>query len=294
MPRHRDIPLARDASARFLPWLVGFMVYLAALAVAGAFAMHKVAEGWNRDLTEELTVQVMPPEELGSEPLQARIDAVTDVLRQLEGVTRVEAMTSDEVRHLVEPWLGSGSELEELPLPQLIAVRFDDRETIDVEALQARLQEIAPGTLVDDHQQWLSRLLKFTGAIQALALLIVVVVITAAVLAVVFVTRTGLSIHRNVIEILHMMGARDLYIAQQFERHSMKLGLLGGLIGIVLAAPTLWLAGRALGTHEIALLPSIAFDPWDWAVIALMPVVAAAVAMVTARITVLRTLAAIP
>jgi cell division transport system permease protein len=251
MPRHRDIPLARDASARFLPWLVGFMVYLAALAVAGAFAMHKVAEGWNRDLTEELTVQVMPPEELGSE-------------------------------------------LEELPLPQLIAVRFDDRETIDVEALQARLQEIAPGTLVDDHQQWLSRLLKFTGAIQALALLIVVVVITAAVLAVVFVTRTGLSIHRNVIEILHMMGARDLYIAQQFERHSMKLGLLGGLIGIVLAAPTLWLAGRALGTHEIALLPSIAFDPWDWAVIALMPVVAAAVAMVTARITVLRTLAAIP
>jgi cell division transport system permease protein len=153
------------------------------------------------------------------------------------------------------------------------------------------LDRAAAGTRVDDHQRTLGRLLEVARTLQLLAVLVVVLVGAAAVVTVVFVTRTGLSIHRNVIELLHLIGAHDAYVARQFQRHALRLGLTGGLIGLALGAATLWALARWVGQEAGAIVPELTLSRTQWLSLAAVPLAATLVAMLTARVTVLRTLA---
>jgi len=72
------------------------------------------------------------------------------------------------------------------------------------------------------------------------------------VLSVAFATRGAMAANRPIVEVLHFIGARDAYIAGQFQSHFLKLGLKGGAIGGGAALILLALAGqlgdRFLGT----------------------------------------------
>lgn len=290
--RRRDVPLDTDASARFLPWLIAFMVYLATLALAAALAVSNVTARWDSGLSGRLTVQVPPPDPDASGPDQAaRVDAVLAALRATAGVERARTLGDEEMAELLEPWLGELGTGAELPLPTLIAVTVDPQAPPVTGVLQDKLAARAPGTQVDDHQRTLGRLLEVARSLQLLAVLVVTLVGAAAVITIVFVTRTGLSIHRNVIELLHLIGAHDAYIARQFQRHALRLGLAGGLIGLALAAATLAALAQAVGGAAGALVPELSFAGWQWGLLAAVPLATALVAMVTARTTVLRTLA---
>jgi cell division transport system permease protein len=290
--RRRDVPLDTDASARFLPWLIAFMVYLATLALAAALAVSNVTARWDSGLSGRLTVQVPPPEAgaAGSDQA-ARVDAVLSALRATAGVERARKLGQREMAELLEPWLGEAAAGAELPLPALIAVTVDPQAPPATRVLQDKLAARAPGTQVDDHQRTLGRLLEVARSLQLLAILVVALVGAAAVITIVFVTRTGLSIHRNVIELLHLIGAHDAYIARQFQRHALRLGLGGGLIGLALAAATLAALAQAVGGPAGALVPELSFAGWQWGLLGAVPLATALVAMVTARTTVLRTLA---
>jgi cell division transport system permease protein len=123
---------------------------------------------------------------------------------------------------------------------------------------------------------------------------VVLLVAGAAIATVIFITRTGLSLHQEVISLLHVIGAQDSYIAKQFQEQALGLGLKGGIIGFVLAALTIgaltWLGGR-LGSQ---LLPPLTLGLAQWAVLAVLPLAVALVGMATARVTVMRTLARLP
>lgn len=290
-----DVPLARDNSERFLPWLVAFMVYFAALAAVSATTMHRMVERWDRGLSGQLTVEVpLPGPEAPESERQDRLDRVLDLLGRTRGIMEVKLYGADDIADLLEPWLGSGAAELDLPLPGMIAVSFDTSAPPDLAVLAERLVQAVPGTLLDDHRRWLGTLVDLARSVQAFAGVIVLLVGLVAVLAVVFVTRTGLSIHRNVIEILHLIGAQDSYIASQFQRHSLALGLRGGLIGSALALGTVLAIGYMLGRIESGILPVILISVPEWALLALLPFATAGVAMVTARMTVLGTLARMP
>ncbi len=290
-----DVPLARDSSERFLPWLVAFMVYFAALAAVSATTMHRVVQRWDRGLSGQLTIEVPPPgPEATESERQERLDRVLDLVSRTRGVTEVVLYDSDDIARLLEPWLGSSASELDLPLPGMIAVSFDTSAPPDLAELAERLDQAVPGTLLDDHRRWLGTLVDLARSVQAFAGVIVLLVGVVAVLAVVFVTRTGLSIHRNVIEILHLIGAQDSYIASQFQRHALGLGLRGGLIGSALALGTILAIGYLLSRVESGLVPVLLLSVPEWASLALLPIATAAVAMVTARMTVLGTLARMP
>ena len=290
-----DVPLAKDSSDRFLPWLIAFMVYFAALAVVSATMMHKLVQRWDRGLSGQLTVEVPPPgPEAPESQRQERLDQIVDVLSRTRGIDEVVLYGTDEIADLIEPWLGSGATELDLPLPGMIAVSFDTTAPPDLAALAEQLEQIVPGTLVDDHRRWLGTLVDLAHSVQAFAGAIVLLVGLVAVLAVVFVTRTGLSIHGNVIEILHLIGAQDSYIASQFQRHALALGLRGGVIGCALALATILTIGYMLGRVESVVGPVLFLSLPEWALLALLPFVTAGIAMVTARMTVLGTLARMP
>lgn len=298
MSRRLDIPLDRDGSARFLPWLIALMVYLAALATSGALVLHQALAAWNRGIAGTLTVEIPAPAETGA-PRGDAVTAAVGVLKATPGITAATPLDRAQTLKLIAPWLGSEIASADLPLPQLIDVRTAADAPIDFAALRAHLAAAAPGAELDNHRALLARLKGLAVAVEATALVIVALIFGAAVLSVIFTTRAGLAMHREVIEILHLMGARDRYIAGQFQREALRLGLTGGVLGLVLAVLTLLGLGHvssasaALG-GRLTLLPTVSLAPWHWAALVLLPLAAALVAMVTARVTVLGALSRMP
>ncbi len=288
-PRRSDVPLDRDSSGRFLSWLVAVMVYLATIALMSALAMHKLSRQWDSGLTGQLTVQIPPPK--AGEAGGRTADQVLEILRSTPGVATAELLDDDSVAALLEPWLGSAGASADLPLPGLIAVTLSGPRSVDLEALVNRIENMAPGVLVDDHKRWLGNLLDLARTIEVIAVLVVLLVSVSAIVMVVFVTRMGLAVHSHVIELLHLVGAQDAYVARQFQSHALKFGLLGGLLGLAVAIPTIFVLAYLLHRIEGTMLPKLSLTAFEWTLLALMPVISAAITTVTARLTVLRSLA---
>ncbi len=293
--RRSVVPLNRDATGRFLPWLVAVMVYLAALALVSAMAMSKIVTRWDHGLSGQITVQLPVSEEgLTEAAIEERRENVMRLLLQSPGVLSANHMSPAETAALLEPWLGQSSGLSELPLPDLIAVEIDQLTPPNTAALSVQVEAIVPGAAIDDHQRWLGNLLSLARSIEIVAALVVLLVGLSAVIMVVFVTRMGLAVHYQIVELLHLIGAQDGYVAREFQIHALKLGFYGGLVGITLAAVTILGISQLLGRAGTALLPELTLIPLEWALLGTLPFAAALVAMLTARITVLRTLARIP
>ena len=286
------VPLNREASGRYLPLLVAIMVYLAALALAGAISVNKLAQRWDTGLSGALTVQI-PADSAAAEAGPA-LDALVASLRASPGVESVAPIDRQEMSALLEPWLGESMSAADLPLPRLVAITLKPGASPDSEDLRERLQQRAPGSLLEDHQQWLARLLDLARAVEIMAAVIVVLVVLAASIMVAFVTRMGLAAHDQAIELLHLIGAQDSYVARQFQSHALSLGLRGGVIGLLCAMPTLYLARLLLQRIDSGLLPELTLQAWEWSLLFLLPLAAALVSMVTARLTVLRTLSRMP
>lgn len=300
--RRSDLPLDRDPASRFLPWLIAFMVFLAILALSGVLVLRQISSKWDSGLSGTLTVQVPPAGILKGAPSDAerlarmdaqRLEKVLGVLRETPGIRHFEVLPGTRVARLLEPWLGKDSEIAGLPLPQLIDVRTAEGSGLDEAALAKRLDAAAPGAQVDSHRVWLNRLLSLLRSVQLLTVGVLGLIVAATVATVVFTTRTGLAIHGDVIEVLHLTGAQDTYIARQFGSHALGLGLKGGLQGLALALPTLWGIGY-LYSGGSGLLPPLSMGWGEWIGVAVIPLSVAALAMVTARMTVLRSLARMP
>lgn len=287
--RRTDLPLERDALGRFLPWIIAFMAYLAILASAGVLILHMVAGRWDQGVTGTWTVQVAPADDPGLDEARAR--AVLGILRTTPEVARAEAMSEGHILALLEPWLGREATTTELPLPHLIDVELRPDTSPDMEALQDRLAQVASDVSIDDHRVWLERFLSLVRSAQILAGAVLALIVLATMGTVVFTTRTGLAIHRDVIEVLHLIGAQDSYVAGQFSNRALALGLRGGLLSLALAVPTLLGLGHLAARMEGGLLPDVSLGIAQWSMVAILPVGVALLSAATARITVLRTLA---
>ena len=290
-----DIPLRREGTVRLLPWLIAPMAYLAALSLAGMLALHGVLQGWDRGLAGTMTVELPQARDASDKTLTQALS----VLRATPGVTSADAIDRAAEGKLLEPFLGTAVTPDELQLPRLIDLRIAAGAALDLGALRTKLATAAPGAVLDDHRLWLDRLYGLALSVEATGLAIVAMVGAASVLTVVFTTRAGLAVHHDVIELLHLMGARDLYIARQFENEAMRLGLSGGIAGVALAALTLWALGHAAAAtavlgEEAKLLPDLRLVLWQWGALALLPLLTGFAAMLTARLTVLRALGRMP
>ena len=292
MPRRGPaLPLRDDGASRFLPWIVALMVYLAALALAAALVLDATVGHWQSGRSDTLTVQVPPAE---GQATDDRVAAALEVLRHTPGVVAARALERAELVALLEPWLGKGNIGTDLPLPWLIDVSLAADAVLDSRALEARLTAAVPGAEIDDHGVWLGRLAAAARSIQAVALAGVLAIFAAAVGTVVFTTRTSLAVHHEVVEVLHLIGAHDAFVAGAFARQALRTGLRGGVLGLALAAITLALVGHFGAGVEAPLVPRLSLSLAGLGALAALPLASALIAMVTARMTVLRALARMP
>lgn len=286
--RQTDIPFEQDPAGRLLPWIVAIMIYLSGVAIAGAIALNGLISTWSSGLSGVLTIQIPA----GADAAKARqqADAVLALVRKMPGVQQARRLPQQEVLRLVRPWLGDDTEAADLPLPILIDVRAAPGAVVDTAALSAKVTAAAPGAVTESHAHWAGRLIGLARSIWLVALLVVALIGLTTALTVVFATRTGLRIHRRVIGLLHLIGAHDRYIARQFERQALWLSLQGAIVGIVFAIGTVFGIAHLAGKIELQPASGAIFTPLQWGIFACVPVAAALVALLTARITVLRAL----
>ena len=285
--RRRDLPLDRDSAGLFLPAIIGFMVFLAALALAGSMAVDNLLAHWQGAIEAAFTVQLPPVEGESSAAAADRRSRALASLANVPGVRSAILLSDADKARLLEPWLGADAVHLDLPLPDLIAVTVDGKSAVDLASLATTLQSVSPGAAIDDHGRWREAIGKAAEAANLALLGLLLLIGLAAALTVVFVARAGLAAHRQVIEILHLVGAHDGYVARQFQRHAFSRGLAGGIVGAGVAAGIFLAAERWLpGLDSRAL----ALRPLQWLAVALLPLAAALLAMATARYTVLRSL----
>jgi cell division transport system permease protein len=287
--RRTDLPFERDQSTRFLPWIVALMVFLGALMFAGALVVSDTIDSWDSTLTGRMTVQV--PQDSATD---AAMGTLVTMLGATPGITAVRPVPESEARALLIPWLGAEVVDSGLPIPTLIDVELAASGHLDTSLLATRLSQSVPGTTVDDHRVWLSALINLGRAVEILAFVILGLIASAAVVAVVFTTRSGLAVHAAIIELLHQMGAHDSYIAGQFQIQALRLSLRGGVTGAAAAAFVLLIfawVGRGI---DAAFLPPVTLTVVEWIALLIVPASAVVIAMLTARLTVLRALARLP
>ena len=306
--RFDDLGLRRARADRLLPVLVGAMAFLAALACSAVVAAATLARHWQEGAAASLTVQVPRP----GEPARAadggtRRDAVLAIVRGTPGIAAARALSDSELSDLLRPWLGSSSETMSLPLPAVVAVHLNGGGP-DLDALGARLDAAAPGTLVERHDLWVRRLAMLARSLQACAGMALLVVAAVAALVVAVATRAGLAARREAIEIVHGLGATDNYIAARFARRATLLAAAGAAVGAAAALPVLLgladLAAPFAKSQASGAGGGAAYaDAWSWLtalplalwlVLPALPVTAAAIGWWAAQATVRRWLRRLP
>jgi cell division transport system permease protein len=286
-----DLPLDRDTTARFLPWIIGFMVYLAMIAATVALLVDHVTQRWQRDLSGQLTVELPGIAGEDAAQRQQRVDAALEEITDTNGVIGTRLLDEAEVKRLLQPWLGDQADQLGVTLPDLVAVSLQPDIRPNLSELAERLQKVSPGAAIDDHAQFNAGALNFLRTIEVLALSLLALVLVATAGVVAFVARAGLSIHRRIVEIVHLVGAHDSYVARQFQAQAFRYGFLGAFLGSLLAAATLLMAAvfAARGAAPMSSALST-FEPWMVWPLALIPLAAILIAMITVRIAVITAL----
>jgi cell division transport system permease protein len=286
-----DLPLDRDSTARFLPWIIGFMVYLAMIAATVALLVEHVAQRWQRDLSGQLTVELPAVAGEDEAARKQRVDEAVEEIIDTNGIIGTRLLDQAEVKRLLSPWLGAQADQLGVTLPDLVAVSLQPGVRPNLSELAERLQAASPGAAIDDHADFNAGAMNFLKTIEVLAVSLLALVLVATAGVVAFVARAGLSIHRRIVEIVHLVGAHDSYIARQFQAQAFRYGFMGAFIGTLLAAATLLSAGvfAARGAAPISAAVR-AFEPWMIWPLALIPLAAVLIAMVTVRLAVLQAL----
>jgi cell division transport system permease protein len=285
-------------TSRSLLAVVAIMSFLAALTVGTVEIVHVAAGEWRADVVREATIQVRP---LPGRDLEADIRKAAEIAKATAGVVDARIFSKAETERLLEPWLGSGTDLGALPIPRIVQVKLGTSPAPDFGQLRRVLADSVPNATLDEHRGFASKLAAVSDAVTLTGLAILALVLTATVLSVSFATRGAVAANRAVVEVLHFVGARDTFVARTFARHFLSVGLQGGLIGGAVAAAAFGLArllanvfGSLSGGGNAAFfLGHFALNARGFLWIAC---VAAAMALVTAlasRITVHRTLHAI-
>jgi cell division transport system permease protein len=281
----REVPLVpiESIAGRALVTVVAIMTFLASLTAGTAMLISDAAQDWRQSVAREMTIQIRP---IVGRDLEAETTKAVDLARGIRGIASVQAFTKAQSEELLQPWLGSGLDLSELPVPRLIVVKLDPNGGLDVAALRQTLNDKVAGASVDDHRLWLERLAIMSKTVVAIAALIFFLVVIAMILAVSFATRGAMAGNREIIEVLHFVGAADSYISRQFQRHFFRLGLRGGLLGggtailvfFVSSALSRWLRGTPGGEQIEAMFGSFGLSPQGYVAIAL---IAGAIAIIT-------------
>lgn len=288
--RWRPVPLlpAKDARDPALLFVVAVLCFLACLTALGVIAADRAARGWAGQLGGEITVIVRAK---GGETPDAAAARAAETLAGVAGVAEARALEREQAYDLIRPWLGDVADLDDLPVPRLVAVTLEAGGSTTAEALSGALMDQDMDAVVDDHTVWIKDIRRAAQIVRWTGLLVFLLIAGAAAAVVTFATRAGLTARRDVVEVLYLAGAEDDYIARLFQVRFAYIAALAGAIGAAGAA-LLGASLRLLGGGE-GITPALPLAWLDLLVVLPCPLLAAVVAAVVAKLTASRLIGAL-
>lgn len=277
-------------AGRALILVVAIMTFLCALAAGAVSVVQSAARDWQSEIAREITIELRPVEGLLA---TSQIEQAVRAVEGMPGIGAVRPLSARETGALLEPWLGADVDIASLPVPRLVAVEVADPAAFDVEAVRAALANV-PGSRVDDHRTWNAELATAARAVTIAGVALLALMLLALALTVVFATRAAMASNAQTIEVLHFCGAESRFIAREFQRHFLVLGLKGGLIGggvaLALFVVADVLAMRGIGGAAVSqatvLVGDVRIGAPGYMAVAIIIVLVAALTAITTRLAV--------
>ena len=284
----RDTPLlpASDAREAALFFVIGALCFLAALAALTTRGTYKAAEAWGAQIEGDITVVMRDTDRRTAEDAADRVTALATVFE-------ARVLSRDEVESLLEPSLGPGGMPDGLPVPMLMVVQADPAVGDPSADIERILNEVGIDGDVAGNAGYADNVRSALGVLRLVALSIVALLSATAIAVIAFATHAALLARRDIVDVLHLSGAEDRYIAGLFERRFWVLALqagMGGAVAALMITALIVFSGGGANSVETQLLPRLSLDFWDIVILLITPVMAGLAARIAARLTVLASL----
>ncbi len=231
----------RSVAGRTLVLLIAIMTFLSGVTLGGVVLVQKSALAWSSDVGREVTIQIRPME---GEVMESNLRTAVALAEATPGVSTARALTLEQTQDLLKPWLGAGLDLSAIDIPRLVVVELADPAEADIAKLTRDLQAVK-GASLDTHSAWRQQLNVMAGTIVASGLLVLSLIVVATVLAIIFATRGTMASNREIVDVLHFIGASNSFIAGEFQGRFLTIGFRGGIVGGVAALIFFFLVGMA-------------------------------------------------
>ena len=263
-------------TARLTVLSAASMAFLAIFALALSLATGRLADRWSAELAKTSTLRISAPQD----QMDAQTRAALTVLQSTPGVAEARPLSADEQRALLAPWFGPDLPVESLPIPQLIEI-IENVDGYDATGLRARLQAEVPGAVLDDHTRWREPLVEAASRLRLLGIVSMVLIAGTTAAMITLAANAALAANAQVIRVMRLVGARDIYIARAFVRRFTLRALLGAASGTLLGSLAILLLPRADAVGGF--LTGLGFQGWHWLWPLVIPVLAGLVAFAATR-----------
>ena len=293
---HPIVP-AGSVTGRSLTLVITIMCFLACLTAGAVYMINQSAAAWLKDVASEMSLQIEPKGSLAD--MDKRVAEITAFVGKQPGISGARPLSQKESMDLLEPWLGKTEGLSALPIPRIVAIEIDRQSSADLDKLRAALAKQYPGTTLDDHRHWQAQIRTVTRSFALGGLAILVLVGAATTAIIISATKSSMASNKDIVEVLHFVGATDRFIAREFEKHFLRLGIRAGMVGalsamlifVVMPMVMRVLGGSAVTQAELSrLVGTGALDLPGYFLLGIVVVVTAALCMLTSRYGVYRIL----
>lgn len=251
--QRRTAPIVpeQNIAGRALVSVIAIMTFLSCLAFGAVTLVRNTASVWENQISREATIQIKPADGLD---MDMALGEAAQLASRMPGVTGTRIIDREATARLLEPWLGTGLNIDELPVPRLVIVTIDQVNPPNFDALRTALASKIPGAALDDHRTWVDRLVAMARTTVTIGVAVLALMLVATVLTVVFATRGAMAGNGHIIEVLHFVGAEARFIARQFRRHFLVTGMkgaaAGGAAAVMVFVVFSWWASRNLATPQ--------------------------------------------
>ncbi len=283
-----------DFNHKFLPFMAMFTVFFATLLLASVLSINHALKSWHVTVEQSMTLQLIPHYDTDSNPqkeLENRTSKVVSLMATTPKIINVKPLSEKTILSLLEPWIGTNRKLDKTLFPTMIEVKteagFTDENYYD---LLNKIKKVDSSFQMERHEDWLDKITQIARTFRSLAFLILLFVLGANAGMIIYATRTSLSVHRKILELLHQMGAYDSFVAKIVMMKNTFLTLIGGFVGLLIALPLFNLLIKMARDSQSGLLSLLYLDSADKMLLFVLPLIASILCAFTSWLTVHRTL----
>lgn len=284
----RETPLLPQTEAReaALFFVIGALCFLAALAALTTRGTYAAAAAWGDQIEGEFTVILQETD-------RRTATGIAEDIAELDGIDGARLLSEAELDDLLAPSFGPGGLPDGLPLPLLIAVQASPDAADPEPRITAILEAEEVVGEVSGHGGFARQVQRALGVLRLIGIAAVSLLAATAIAVIAFATHAALLARRDIVDVLHLSGAEDRFIAGLFARRfwllALQAGSGGALAALMTTALIVFSAGSS-GAVESQLLPRLTLDVVDFGILFSTPVIAGMAARYAARITVMQTL----